>query len=73
MTPPLPPYVPLKDFQNPLAFNSTWTDEYVAIISNICGDDNTDTGISNSCMMMIIEVVILVMIVLMVIIEVVML
>jgi len=27
MTPPLPPYVPLKDFQNPLAFNSTWTDE----------------------------------------------
>ena len=41
MTPPLPPYVPLKDFQNPLAFNSTWTDEYVAIISNICSDHST--------------------------------
>jgi hypothetical protein len=32
IAPPLPPYVPLKDFQNPLAFNSTWTDEYVMMI-----------------------------------------
>ena len=38
IAPPLPPYVPLKDFQNPLAFNSTWTDEYVVMIDIVMID-----------------------------------